>query len=357
MIIKNKDKIYAYIKESLKWDHRYTESTEREYFLELILRRMENIDIYYINSWRARNSIKILDDAAVIIWDFNFWIYYEKYLVQINNCIINNKNMIQAVICLMTSFLAKKYQDVFKLSSFLEQIEKEYSSTVQCQQGYFKKLKAVVCISKIFALYHEIGHLNQKQNNIKEVKKYQDMLIDLFRGISNYSLTYLGNWEELAKRVASDINKGNNKGKDILEEVVSDIYAVVQTIKLYKELFNIDHFQAINECMQAYEYISGFQHMFSTINLAWENHNVEIKFGLPLRYHVLDNYINELGVARNEIGGHIILFVLKIIYHLKEKDVLQIVDNMDKCYINNASVINCLADEQFIYTAIQDALS
>ena len=354
MITENREEIYSYVKESLKWDHKYTECLNREYFLESILRNIKNMDIYYINSWKARNSIKILKDVAVIIWDMTFWRYFENFLAQVYLCKIGNKNLTQEIICFMTSFLSDKYQDINKLSSFLAQINNQFGTGVQHQQEHDDQQERIIFLSKIFALYHEIGHLEQRKNN-SEIKMYHDMLMDMFGVINNNALTYLKDWEKLAKNATSDIIEEKGKGKAILEEIVSDVYAIIHTIRLYKKLLKIDHLQAINECMQSYEYISGFQHMFTTINSAWENHNIEIKFGVPLRCHEFNNYVNQLEITRNEIGGHVILLILRNIYNLNKIDLLQIVNDMDMCYINNTSVINCLANEHFICTAIDEA--
>lgn len=357
MIIENRSDIYYRVKESLNSECKYKESSKKEYFLELILNRIEKIDIFYIESWKAKNSIKLLDgNIAIIVWDINFWKYYEEYLIQVDICKSYNKNITQGVISFMFSFLSKKYDDIYELSSFFKQINTEYSIHGQLKRESHKYINDIVFLSKIFALYHEIGHFKQMENN-NEIIPYKNLVLDLFDPIKDSHLSYLKEWEYLVKETVSDIVTGKKNGKYILEEIIADLYAIVQTIKFYQEIFKEEKFQIIVNCLQSYEYISGFQHMFSTISSAWENHNFEIKFGLPLKQHSHDNYVNQLAISRNEIGGHIILFLLKTIYHLNEVDMTKILDDLDKCYVNQTDIINCLANEQFICTAIQEALN
>lgn len=356
MIIENKEQIYSRLKISLERERIFIESNQRERILDIILNRMDYIDIYYICSNKASNSIKFFGTNAVIVWDMKYWQCFKAYLIQVENCKQLNENIVQGIICEISAFLSEKYKNIYNISSFLEQIKSKFGVALQLSQEHYKKIYNIIFISKLFSFFHEIGHLEHYKKNSIEIKNYQTLVLTLFNAIKNNEFTFLGVWADLGRQTISHITTRKEEvDKDILEELVSDIYSMVHTVKLYKKLININEFQVICDCMVAEEYISTFQNMFSAVNKAWDAHYVEMKFRTTIRKQNANQYINKLAIVRNGIGSLILVFIVQQVFQLDEEQCNLLLEYTDKNHVDNTDVIACLADDEFICTMIEEA--
>lgn len=356
MIKKNRQKIYSELKTSLQRERVFNESRQRESILDKILKNLENLDIYYIFSNKASNNIRFFGEDAVIIWDMKYWQYFEEYLMQVYNCRKLNISNIQGIICVISGFLSEKYKNINNISLFLGQIKSTFQVKLKYSQEYYKEVYNIMYISKLFSFFHEVGHLEYYKKNNIEIKACQELALTLFNAIKDNKLNYLGAWAELGQQTISSILfKKSEVEKAMLEELIADMYAIINTVKLYKKLRNTNEFQAICNCMIGEEYISTFQNMFTAINKAWDAHYVEMKFGLPVKTRAADTYINELAIIRNGIGSLMLVFVVKKIFHLDNVHCNLLLEYIDKNHIDNEGVISCLADDEFICTAVEEA--
>lgn len=356
MIRENREKVYLELKSSLKRERNFCESNQRERTLDQILNNMDNVDIYYICSDKALNSIKFFGENAVIVWDIKYWHYFEEYLMQIHNCRQFSKNIVQGISCVVSGYLSEKYKNIRDISCFLGQIRTVFGIELQSPQEYSKKVYDIIYISKLFSFFHEIGHLEYHKGDNAEIESCQEIVGMLFSAIKNKKLSYLGEWADLGREISLRIlaNKGFVE-ETILEELIADIYAIIKTVKLYKKITGANEFQTISECMIAEEYISTFQNMFSAINNAWDAHYVEMKFGFPIRKRNINTYINELAVVRNGIGNLMLVFVVQKVFCLNKKQCDFLLERIDENYIDNKDIIECFANEEFICAAIEEA--
>lgn len=353
MIRENKEKIYSDLKVSLVRERKFVASNQRERILDIILEGMEHIDIYYICSNKASNSIMFFDKDAIIIWDINFWQYFEKYLMQVENCIRFKKNITQGIICVISEFLSDKYKCIPEVSSFLIQIPNEFGIELQSPHEYYDKVHNITQICKLFSFFHEIGHLEHYRGNIDRISVCQELVLDLIDAVHETDFLPLGEWSDLGWKSVCLIKE--RKDNQILEELTCDVFAAMNLIDYYKKLGTDDSFQLARECIIAVEYISTFQNMFNAINEAWNSHYTEMNYGLPVRKKDVNPYINELAMARNGLCSLILVIVIYNMLNIEKCDREKLWECRNKNHIDNEDVISCLADDDFICEAIKDA--
>lgn len=354
MIKENREKIYSELKISLERERIFSDSDQKEKILDTILEKMDHIDIYYIYSNKASNSIMFLENAAIIIWDMNFWKCYENYLMQIENCKRFNKNTTQGIICVITEFLSNKYKNIPKISSFLIQIPNEFGIEVQSSHEYYDEVHSIIQICKLFSFFHEIGHLEHYKKNSDRIKACQELVLNLIGTVDEVDFLSLGEWSDLAWKSVCLIRE--KKENQILEELACDVFAVMNMINYYKTLNNGNNFQLACRCVKAIEYILTFQNMFNAVNQAWDSHYIEMKFGFPVRKKDVNNYVNELAMARNGLCSLILVIVVYNMLNIAKCDREKLWEYRDKNHVDNEDVISCLANEDFICEAIEDAL-
>ena len=127
----NRISLATEFKNSLKKERIYYESDHTDEFIDKIIKDMEHINIYYIYSNKASNSIKFWGEDAVIIWDLNYWKLFQKYLLQVENCKRFNKNLIQGIIGIISEFISDKYKSISEISMFVKQISDIYGVKIQ----------------------------------------------------------------------------------------------------------------------------------------------------------------------------------------------------------------------------------
>lgn len=352
MIRENREKIYLELKSALERERKFVDSDQREHALDTILAGMEHIDIYYICSNKASNSISFFGKDAVIIWDINFWKCFEDYLMQVENCKRFDKNMTQGIIGVISKFLSNKYKSIPKVSSFLIQIPNEFGIELQSPQEYYDKVQNITQIGKLFSFFHEIGHLEYYRKNSDRIEACQELILDLIGAVNESDFLSLGKWSDLGWKAVCLIKE--KKGKQILEELTCDVFAVMNIITYYKSYSKKEDFQLAYECITAVEYISTFQNMFNAVNQAWDSHYIEMKYGIPVRKKEADSYINELAMARNGLCSLILVIVINNMLNINKCDREKLWECRDKNHIDNEDVISCLADDNFICEAIED---
>lgn len=353
MIKNNREKIYLELKISLERERIFSDSKQKEKILDMILEKMDCIDIYYIYSNKASNSIMFLKNNAIIIWDMNFWECFEKYLMQVENCKRFNKNITQGIICVISEFLSSKYKSIPEISSFLIQIPNEFGIEIDFPQKYYDKVYSISQICKLFSFFHEVGHLEHYRKNSDRIKACQEIVLNLINAVDEEDFLSLGEWSELGWKSVCLIRE--KKGNQILEELACDVFAVMNMINYFKALSNANDFQLACECVVAVEYISTFQNMFNAINQAWDSHYIEMKYGFPVRKKDVNHYVNELAMARNGLCSLILVIVIYNMLNIAKCDREKIWEYRDKNHIDNEDVISCLADDDFVCQAIEDA--
>lgn len=353
MISKNKEKIYSELKTSLKRERTFEESSKRKIFLDQILYSMEHIDIYYIYSKKASNSIRFFEKDAVIVWDMKYWQYFEKYFMQVENCKHSNNNIIQGIIGVISEFLSEKYENIPKVSLFLKQIPEMFGIKLQASHKYYDYVHYIVEISEVFSLFHEIGHLEHYKEESDKIKACKELVLDMFDTVDESAFIPLGEWASLGWESICIIKE--KKGDKILEELACDVFATMNMIDYFKRYSIKDTFQLACDCVIAIEYISTFQNMFNAVNQAWDSHYTDMKFGIPVRKEEVDHYVNELAMARNGLCSLILVIVIQNMLHLDKESCEKLWEYRDKNHIDNTEVISCLADDGFICTAIEEA--
>lgn len=355
MIKNNKEKILEEIENKLKRERDFCKVEYREKDLDDILLNYENVDIFYINSNRACNSIKFVGESAVVIWDIRYWNCFEKYIINVENCKGNNQNIIQGIISVMAGFLSEKYTNIHHISIFLSQIPEEFSIPIHALTECQHKVHMTILACKVFSLFHEIGHLEYKKGNSDRILACKELVLNLFSALDKEDFTPLGVWADLGWNSVCKIM--DNAADDILEEIAADVFAIINCVDYFVKLYrNRTNFEIACACVISYEYVSTFQNMFNAVNKAWDCHYAEMKFGLPIRQHDPDTYINELAMLRQGLGCLILVIVTQQMLHLnkEEKDLLW--ELRDNNHIDNENVIACLADDEFICTAIEESI-
>lgn len=354
MINENREKIFFDLISALKRERDFVICNKREIILEELLNKMENVDIYYIRSNKASNSVKFFEKNAIIIWDLNFWECFEKYLMQIEYCKQNNENITQGVITVISQFLSEKYRSIPQISSFLAQIPENFGFKLSSLNQNRDKVYEITQICKLFSFFHEIGHLEQYKKSSDKIRACQELVLDLFSALEESDFSTYDEWADLGWKSVCLI-KENNGGK-ILEELTCDVFAVINMIDYYMDnKINESTFQLAYNSVVALENISTFQNMFNVVNYAWDSHYAEMKYELPVREKSVNSYINELTMSRNELCSLILVIVIYKMLKLDRCESKKLWECMDMSRVNNKDVISCLANDDFICQAIEDA--
>lgn len=353
MITKNKEKIYSELRTRLRRERTFEESVQRKIVLDQILYSMEHIDIYYIYSNKASNIIHFFEEDTVIVWDMKYWQCFEKYLMQVENCKYSNNNIIQGIIGIISGFLSEKYENIPKISLFLKQIREMFDIKLQESHKYYDDVHNVVEISEVFSLFHEIGHLEQHKEESDKIKACKELVLDMFDAVDESDFSQLGEWADLGWESVCLIKE--KKRDKILEELACDVFAAMNMIDYYKRHSIKDTFHLACDCVIAIEYISTFQNMFNAVNQAWDSHYTDMKLGIPVRKEYVNHYVNELAMARNGLCSLILVVVIQNMLQLDKDNREKLWEYRDKNHIDNEKVISCLADDDFICTAIEEA--
>lgn len=322
--------------------------------LDSLLLAMDNVDIYYIYSNQCLNSIKFLGDKAFIIWDMHYWEIFYNYLLQVENCKMNRKNMTQGIIGVISDYLGEKYNKFYEISAFLKSIQSTYGIPIELSLDHCVSIKGKINICKMFSFYHEIGHLEYAKNNSDRILASKELVLELFDSLSRSDFEGLGIWSDLGWKTVGEIR--NHKNDLVLEEITSDIFAIILVAEYYKSTQERSGFQLSCDIIVAIEYITTFQNLFNIINRAWDAHIAEMKYNLPVRRHKPDNTVNELEIARNGLGNLIITIVIENMFRLDKRQCSLLWKYRDENHVDNEDVISCLADEEFICIAIEEAL-
>lgn len=350
----NDKELIKELKLSLKRERCYTEVTERDSVLDSLVFKIDNVDIFYLHSKQCLNSIKFLKDKAFIIWDAHYWEVFYNYLLQVENCKRNEKNIIQGIIGVITGFLGDKYSNNQDVSAFLKSIQSIYGTSIKLHQDIFISVKGRINICKLFSFYHEIGHMEYVKNNNDTIVACKELVLDLFSSLSKETFDGLEIWSDLGWDVVNEVR--NHKRDLLLEEITSDVYAVMLVADFYKKFPKINKFKLACDIIIAIEYLTSFQNLFNIINRAWDAHFAEIKYNVPVRRHEIDNFINEVEIVRNGIGNLILAIVIQKIFYLDKCQCDLLWKHRDDNHVDNLEIISCLADDEFICTAIKEAL-
>ena len=61
------------LKKSLRHERTFVEAEHRNKIIDSIVKKIEYVDVFYIRSENPANSVKFLDNDAIIVWDENYW--------------------------------------------------------------------------------------------------------------------------------------------------------------------------------------------------------------------------------------------------------------------------------------------
>lgn len=353
MISKNKENLYLELEEDLKKERNYIPNKHKEEILDMILDKTESVDIYYIYSNTYSNSIRFFSENAIVIWDMNFWKCFEDYLMQAENCKRLNMNITQGIIAVISQALSHRYENIPEISSFLLQIPREFGIELQSIDKYYDKMHNIVQIGKLFSLFHEFGHMEYRKRNSDKIAVCEELVVDLIGALDKKDFLPLGEWANLGWKSACLVKE--KKNAHILEELACDVFSAMNLVDYYKVDSNKGGFRLACECVIAVEYLSTFQNMFNAVNQAWDSHYTEMRFRLAVREKEVDSYINDLAMARYGLCGLILVIVICNMLNVDRRDREKLWGYRDNNHIDNEDVIACLADEDFIREAIEDA--
>lgn len=349
-----KEDLIRKLRDILDADRYYQESEMREEFFDLILKSNDNIDIFYINSNKATNCTYFFENKAVIVWDFQFWDFYQEYLYQAESCRINGFNLKQGVSAVSAKFLSKKYSIIPTLSHFICQIYTEFNFPVVLTEDKKRDIDRRVFLGKVFSFFHEVGHIVYRKNNNELIKIYQEIILKFFNGVPDDFANHYGVWSDIVKLAMKKI--ADREADDILEELVCDMFAAGETIHYTQFLLENNTAGLICEVLIAHEKLTAFQALFNAINEAWNYHYSEIKYGFIPQSHNVEDKINELVFDRNIIGD-MLPTLLASFYEIAEGQMNIISRRIVEEHFNLAEAINCMTQDQFISTAIIESRS
>ena len=341
------------LKESLQRERFFEESNTEDHILNSILKRFKDVDIYYISSSNAKNSVKFFDKTAVIVWDIQYWDIYKKYVQHAENCRRKNKDATPEIIITMAEYLGGKYSFCGPLSHFLKQIPKRFTIDEDHSATNDAHIELYVQIGKVFSLFHELAHIGTRDGNSEMILSCQELVLDMVGKLKKDDFNGLGYWAEFASISAEKLCM--NASEDVIEEVVADVFAMIQTVRYFSSSYSVDKLLLADCCVIAVEYLSTFQNMFNAISHAWDCHYAEIAFGLPVREHEIDTYINELSISRYGLGALILVVIVHSMLKLDTDQRKALWEKRDLYHVNIQSIVDCLADNDFICTAIEEA--
>lgn len=347
------DSMLVDLKKSLRRERRYVEIEQRSKIIDTILKRFDHVEVFYIRSENPANSVKFLDGDAIIIWNLHYWEIFAKYVKCIENCRETRENATQGVIAEMADFLGDKYSFCKDIEHFLKQIPEKFSIGAQSEKDN-SEIQLYIQIAQLFSLFHELAHIESYKGNNSQIMACRELVLDMFGSLREEAFTHLGHWAELGRRVAE---LDCEMSKDIFEEVVSDVFAVIQTIDFLNTGYHVSKWRLAYYCTIAIDHILTFQNTFNAISSAWDSHLGEIMFRLLVRMHKIDPYVNELAMARCNLGSLILVIAIYSKQGLPKEQRNDLWKYRDMYHFDNAGVISCLADEEFICIAIEEAFT
>lgn len=347
------DRKAAELKKSLHREKIFAEAGERSGVIDRILENFKHVDIFYIRSKNPANCVKFLDDDAVIVWDIYYWEIFAKYLTCVINCRAAGLNVTQGVIAEMADFLGSKYSFCRDVARFLKQIPENFSVETQ-NPGNPGAVQLYTEVAQLFSLFHEMAHIESRRGGNSQILSCRQLVLDMFGALKEEAFAHLGHWAELGKRVAKwDCEMPEN----IFEEVVSDVFAAIQTLDFLNAGDLINEWKSASCCTAAIDHLFTFQTMFNAVNTAWDRHLPEIMFRLPVRTHEINPYINELAMARYSLGFSLLVTAICSKQRLSKEQRHNLWELRDTGHVDNTGVLACLADEEFICTAIEEAFA
>lgn len=115
------------LKKSLRHERTFVEAEHRNKIIDSIVKKIEYVDVFYIRSQNPANSVKFLDNDAIIVWDENYWDIFARYVKCVENCRLTQENVTQGIIVEMADFLGSKYSFCKEIERFLKQIPEQFS--------------------------------------------------------------------------------------------------------------------------------------------------------------------------------------------------------------------------------------
>ncbi len=349
--MKNKNLI-GQLKVLLDADRYYQESNLHEELFDSILKSNENINIFYINSNKATNCTYFFDEKAVIVWDFQFWDFYQEYLYQAESCIINGFNLKQGISAVSAKYISKKYAKIPTLSHFIYQIYTEFNIPVILNEEKKNKIDRIIFLGKVFSFFHEMGHIEYRKKRNELIKSYQEIILKFYSKLPDSFASLYEGWEDLAKSAKRKI--ANGEADEVLEEMVCDMFAAGETVAYTQHFFNNDLAGLISDVIIAHDKLISFQALFNAINEAWNNHYAEIKYGITVRTYNIEDRINYLAFDREIIGYALPRLIAKF-YDLDIQQIKIIEQNKVKEHIDLDECIECMTQNQFISAAIKES--
>jgi len=343
----------ADLKKSLRRERTFVEAEQRNKIIDSIVKKIEHVDVFYIRSENPANSVKFLDNDVIIVWDENYWDIFARYIKCVENCRLTRENVTQGVIVEMADFLGSKYSFCKEIEHFLKQIPEQFSIGAQNKEDN-SVIQLYIQIAQLFSLFHELAHIESYKGNSSQILACRELVLDMFSSLNEEAFTPLGHWGELGKKVAA---LDCEMSEDIFEEVVSDVFAIFQTIDFLNVCYHVSEWKLACYCTMAVDHLLTFQNMFNAISSAWDSHFAEIMFRLPVRIHEIDTYVNDLAMARCGLGSLILVIVIYSKQGLSKEQINNLWEYRDIYHVDNTGVIACLADEEFICTAIEEAFS
>lgn len=321
-------------------------------FAEWLAEELEHIDLCFVYSTRARIAVRIDNGQYTIIWDECYWKYYRKYLMAVGTARKNKMTVTQAVIAVMAEHLSERFSTFKDLSEFLGKIVWQFGIAPDLTSEETDKTETRIFIAKIFSIFHEIAHIRIAQEDTAALRT-KDIIFRMFSHVQKEHFASLGEWADLHFYMVQEILAG--KYKEILEELMADVYATGKIAVYLKEIYGYVDFTLICESVASIGYLSGFQNLFNVVTRSWDGHYTEIRFGLNPRPREIDPYINELETVRNGLGRIMTVTVLLSRFELSEQQRFEAWRYHDEEHVKTSVAVDCLSSEEFICTAIHEA--
>lgn len=354
-MINTSDKLYDELVFGLNKERDYTESEKNEPFIDVILKAQNQIDIFYIYSTQGLNAIRFLSTGSVVIWDFHYWDVFERYLIEIENCKYNNTNLKQCIIYTFTEFLSEKYIRISKICAFLKQVKEEFCEPILLPPEKYEKIDNIVSICKVFSFFHELGHLEYRNDNSDRILACKEMTLSFLSALNKEDLTDLEYWADLSWNTILAIKNGELES--VLEELIADVFGIISTVDYFISNDYGDHFKLACNIAVAIEYLTTFQNVFNVVTKSWDSHYAEMKYGLYPKPKSSDSYVNKLEVTRNGIGNIILVVVINSMLHLNIEEREKLWVCRDENHVDTEQAIEYLSDDEYICTTIQEAQS
>lgn len=341
------------IKARLSSERNFIEMQERDTLLDKIINNFDFLDICYVYSSVASNSVYFQDDnKATIIWDDYYWECYRTYLHAAISYQSDTPARTQNVIGEMARFISNKYHSILTISSFVQQIYDQFRMPDKCTPLQEEFIDILIKIGKVFSLFHEIGHIYYKMKRFETTMK-KDYVIKMFSALDEGAFDSIDKWSKFSWNSVTKILAGNKE--DILEEIVCDAYSSEEIVHIIYSIENLTPFNSAKAIVIATENLLNFQSMFNAICAAWNHHYAELKYGLSLKSYKPDDEINELAILRNQLGVMINTSLVCRLFSLSKEERENVWIDQEAYHIDNERVVQCFADDDFIRQTIEDS--